>query len=163
MATTLKAAARPVTRRSGGFSPMRRQETITGYLFLLPNIIGFLVFSSVPVLATFTISLLDWDLIRTPQFVGLDNYIKLLTDDALFRKVLWNTAYYVLGTVPAGVVLSLLMALAMNANVRGIAVFRAIFFIPVISASGSEMTSYSFRSSSDTSFPLFRTHTAKWD
>ena len=114
---------------------MQRQEAMTGYLFLLPNIVGFLIFSSIPVLMTFSISLLDWDLIRTPRFVGLDNYIKLLTDDALFRKVLFNTAYFVIGTVPAGVILSLLLALAMNANVKGISFFRAVFFIPVISAS----------------------------
>ena len=61
-------------------------------MFLLPNILGFLLFSSIPVLATFSISLLDWDLIRAPQFVGLDNYIKLLPDDALFRKVLLASA-----------------------------------------------------------------------
>ena len=132
---TLEASARPATARRGGFSPLRRQETIAGYLFLLPNILGFLVFSSIPVVATFSISLLDWDLIRAPRFVGIDNYVKLLTDDAVFRKVLFNTAYYVIGTVPAGIVLSLLLALAMNANVRGIALFRVIFFIPVISAS----------------------------
>jgi multiple sugar transport system permease protein len=132
---TLEASARPAPARRGGLSPLRRQETIAGYLFLLPNILGFLVFSSIPVVATFSISLLDWDLIRAPRFVGLDNYVKLLTDDAVFRKVLFNTAYYVVGTVPAGIVLSLLLALAMNANVRGIAIFRVIFFIPVISAS----------------------------
>jgi multiple sugar transport system permease protein len=132
---TLEAEGRPVTARRGGFSPLRRQETIAGYLFLLPNILGFLVFSSIPVVATFSISLLDWDLIRAPRFVGIDNYVKLLTDDAVFRKVLFNTAYYVVGTVPAGIILSLLLALAMNANVRGIAIFRVIFFIPVISAS----------------------------
>ena len=135
MATRLEVGAQPTTARRGGFSPLRRQETIAGYLFLLPNILGFLVFSSVPVLATLSISLLDWDLIRAPRFVGIDNYVKLLTDDVLFRKVLWNTGYYVLGTVPAGVILSLLLALAMNANVKGIAIFRALFFIPVISAS----------------------------
>ena len=132
---TLEAEARPVTARRGGLSPLRRQETIAGYLFLLPNILGFLVFSSIPVVATFSISLLDWDLIRAPRFVGIDNYVKLLTDDAVFRKVLFNTGYYVVGTVPAGIILSLLLALAMNANVRGIAIFRVIFFIPVISAS----------------------------
>jgi multiple sugar transport system permease protein len=132
---TLEAGARPAAARRGGFSPLRRQETIAGYLFLLPNILGFLVFSSIPVVATFSISLLDWDLIRAPRFVGIDNYVKLLTDDVVFRKVLFNTAYYVVGTVPAGIILSLLLALAMNANVRGIALFRVIFFIPVISAS----------------------------
>jgi multiple sugar transport system permease protein len=135
MAQVATTAARPAAHRRGGFSPLRRQETVAGYLFLLPNILGFLVFSSVPVFATFTISLLDWDLIRAPRFVGIDNYVKLLTDDAMFRRVLWNTAYYVVGTVPAGVILSLLLALAMNTNVRGIAIYRAIFFIPVISAS----------------------------
>ncbi len=132
MATT---AARPAALGRGGSGSLRRQETVAGYLFLLPNIIGFLVFSSVPVLITFSISLLDWDLIRTPRFVGIDNYVKLLTDDRVFSKVLGNTAYYVIGTVPAGIVLSLLLALAMNANVRGIAFFRVVFFIPVISAS----------------------------
>jgi multiple sugar transport system permease protein len=135
MATTASTADRSVAAGRKGFSRMRREETITGYLFLLPNILGFLIFSSVPVIATFSISLLDWDLIRAPRFVGLDNYVKLLTADPLFYKVLRNTAVYVVGTVPAGVILSLLLALAMNANVRGIAIFRAIFFIPVISAS----------------------------
>ena len=107
-----------------------------GILFLLlPNIIGFLVFSSIPVLVTFSISLLDWDMIRRPTFVGIDNYVKLLSGDPVFLRVLANTAYYVAGTVPAGIILSLLLALAMNSNVRGISFFRAVFFIPVISAS----------------------------
>ena len=69
---TIVSRPTSATRR-GGFSPLRRQETIAGYLFLLPNILGFLVFSSIPVLATFTISMLDWDLIRAPRFVGFDN------------------------------------------------------------------------------------------
>src|SRR5436190_3337213 len=103
MATTAQREAQAAILGRKGASPLRRQETITGYLFLLPNILGFLIFSSVPVLVTLAISLLDWDLIRAPRFVGFDNYIKLLTDDALFRKVLFNTGYYVLGTVPAGV------------------------------------------------------------
>jgi multiple sugar transport system permease protein len=134
MATTAQRDAHAAVGRRG-ISPLKRQETIAGYLFLLPNIIGFLVFSSVPVVVTLVISLLDWDMIRAPKFVGLDNYVKLLTGDPTFTKVLVNTGYYVLGTVPAGVILSLLLAMAMNSNVRGISVYRAIFFIPVISAS----------------------------
>jgi multiple sugar transport system permease protein len=135
MATTARTHGRQVTVGRGSFGSLRRQETIAGYLFLLPNIIGFLIFSSIPVVATLSISLLDWDLIRAPRFVGIDNYVKLLTDDAVFRKVLVNTAYYVIGTVPAGIILSLLLAMAMNASVKGISFFRAAFFIPVISAS----------------------------
>lgn len=135
MATTAQTDARAAPRQRGGMSALRRQETIAGYLFLLPNILGFLIFSSIPVIVTLSISLLDWDMIRTPKFVGIDNYVKLLSDDPVFRRVLLNTAYYVAGTVPATVILSLLLALAMNANVRGISFFRAVFFIPVISAS----------------------------
>jgi len=135
MATTASTEARPTALARKGFGPLQRQESLTAYLFLLPNIIGFLVFSSIPVVVTFTISLLDWDLIRTPRFVGFDNYVRLLTADPLFGKILANTAYYVVGTVPAGVILSLLLALAMNSNVRGIWFFRALFFIPVITSS----------------------------
>ena len=135
MATTARTEGRQMGPGRGGFGSLRRQETIAGYLFLLPNILGFLIFSSIPVMVTLSISLLDWDLIRPPRFVGIDNYVKLLTADATFTRVLVNTAYYVVGTVPAGVILSLLLALAMNANVRGISFFRAAFFIPVISAS----------------------------
>lgn len=113
---------------------LRRGEAIAGYLFLLPNIIGFLVFSSLPVLATLVISTLHWDLIRPPTFVALQNYQQMLFSDATFWTVLRNTTYYVVGTVPVGIVLSLLLALALNAEIRGITVFRAIFFIPVISS-----------------------------
>lgn len=116
-------------------SRMRRSETIAGYLFLLPNIVGFLIFSSLPVLATLVISTLHWDLIRPPTFVGLANYQQMLFADPTFWTVLRNTTVYVAGTVPAGIVLSLLLALAMNAPIRGISIFRALFFIPVISSS----------------------------
>ena len=133
MASALNAERAGVQPRSR-FS-LRRQATVAGYLFLLPNIVGFLIFSSIPVLATLMISTLDWDMIRTPTFVGIGNYAVLLSQDGIFRQVLGNTAYYVIGTVPAGIALSLLLALAMNSKVRGITVFRAIFFIPVITSS----------------------------
>ena len=113
---------------------LKRGEAIAGYLLLLPNIVGFLVFSSLPVLATLLISTLHWDMIRTPTFVALQNYQQLLFDDPVFWQVLGNTVYYVVGTVPADIVLSLLLALALNAQIRGISIFRAIFFIPVISS-----------------------------
>ena len=120
---------------SGSRHSLRRGEAIAGYLFLLPNVVGFLIFSSLPVLATLIISTLHWDLIRPPTFVALQNYQQMLFSDATFWTVLGNTSYYVVGTVPAGIVLSLLLALAMNAQIRGITIFRVIFFIPVISSS----------------------------
>lgn len=126
-------------RRVAGESPRRGRiqwhETRAGYLFLLPNIIGFLLFSLVPVVATLAISTLNWDLIQAPEFVGVDNYVTLLTNDGIFQQVLGNTFYFVAGVVPASIVLSLLLALAMNNGLRGISIFRAIFFIPVITSS----------------------------
>jgi multiple sugar transport system permease protein len=110
-------------------------ETRAGYLFLLPNIIGFLLFSLLPVGATLVISTLNWDLIQEPKFVGLQNYVTLFRDDTIFHQVAGNTAYFVVGVVPASIVLSLLLALAMNTRLRGISLFRAIFFIPVITSS----------------------------
>ncbi|HLH73580.1 MAG TPA: sugar ABC transporter permease [Chloroflexota bacterium] len=131
---SVRENTRPIAT-SGRRQTLRRRETVAGYLFLLPNIVGFLIFSSLPVLATLAISTLHWDLIRAPTFVGLQNYRQMLFADPTFWTVLRNTTYYVVGTVPAGVILSLLLALAMNANIRGIAFFRALFFIPVISSS----------------------------
>lgn len=133
MSSVLNTARVETKSRSG--LGLRRQATIAGYMFLLPNIIGFLVFSSIPVLATLVISTLDWDMIRTPTFVGFGNFAALLTEDAVFRQVLRNTAYFVIGTVPAGICLSLLLAVAMNSKIRGITFFRAVFFIPVITSS----------------------------
>lgn len=104
-------------------------------MFLAPNIIGFLLFSLLPVGATLVISLLNWDLIRDPEFVGFQNYTTLLTKDPIFREVLFNTAYFVIGVVPASIIISLMLALVMNNGLKGISLFRAIFFIPVITSS----------------------------
>jgi multiple sugar transport system permease protein len=117
------------------FVESARRSALAGYLFILPNVVGFLVFSAVPVLGALAISTLDWDMLGAPRFVGLGNYAELLGRDALFRQVLGNTAYYVLGTVPTGLVLGLALALAMNARVPGIAFLRAVFFMPVIASS----------------------------
>lgn len=123
------STGRSIHRRSAAW-----REAVAGYLFLLPNIVGFLVFSSLPVLATLAISTLHWDMIRPPTFVVFDNYRQLLLTDKTFWRVLANTVYYVLGTVPTSIVLSLLLAMALNTTIRGVKVFRAIFFLPVISS-----------------------------
>ena len=85
-------------------------------------------------LAAFGLSFTKGDYISTPKWIGLDNYAALL-DDKLFWQGLRNTLYYVAGVVPAGMALSLLLALAMNQKLRGIVFFRTIFFLPTISSS----------------------------
>jgi len=120
----------PVPKR---FS-LGRRETVAGYLFLLPNMIGFLIFTAFAVVASAAISLTSWDLLSDPEFVGLQNYIELLTDDPLFRTVLWNTFYFTVVSVPASTILALGLALMFNTGLRAIPLFRAMYFLPVITA-----------------------------
>lgn len=109
-------------------------EAIAGYLFLLPNMIGFLLFTVLAVVASAVISLTNWDLLSPPQFVGLANYQQLLLNDPLFHKVLFNTFYFTIVSVPLAIVIALLLALALNEGIRGIALFRAAYFLPVITS-----------------------------
>ncbi len=128
-----------VTETRGGARPglalkPRTREAIAGYLFLLPNLVGFLIFTALAVVASAAISLTDWDLLSQAKFVGLKNYQTLLTNDPLFRKVLLNTFYFTFVSVPLTVVISLGLALALNQGIRGLALYRAAYFMPVITA-----------------------------
>lgn len=124
-------------RRKSEYSWMARllnNENVVGYLFVAPLIFGLLIFTYGPVLAAFGLSFTKGDYISTPRWIGLDNYIRLLNED-LFWKSVRNTLYYVVGVVPAGMILSLLLALAMNQKLRGIVAFRTVFFLPTITSS----------------------------
>lgn len=112
----------------------RWQKRYEGYFFLAPNISGFLAFTALPVVAAFALSFFRWDLLTPPQYVGLQQYKELLFSDPQFRRVVFNTFYFTFGTVPARVVLSLLLALALNQALRGITAYRVIYFMPVVSS-----------------------------
>jgi len=113
---------------------LARREAIAGYLFLLPNMLGFLIFTALAVVASAVISLTTWDLLSSPEFVGLDNYVTLLTNDPLFRTVVLNTLYFTAVSVPASTILALLLALVFNTGLRMIPLFRTAYFLPVITA-----------------------------
>jgi multiple sugar transport system permease protein len=102
-------------------------------IFLLPNFLGFLIFILLPVLASFGLSFTKWDLLGEINFVGLANYQNLISDST-FWKVLWNTIYYTLGTVPLGIIISLMLAIILNKKIKGVKIFRAVYFLPVISS-----------------------------
>jgi len=106
----------------------------TSYLFILPNLIGVLVFLAFPVLFAFYMSFTEWDVLTSPKFIGIANYTKLFTDDNLFWTSLWNSTYYVLLTVPASILAGLGLAVAMNQAIRGIAFFRAALYVPVLAS-----------------------------
>ncbi len=108
-------------------------EGITAYLLLLPTLVGLALFQVGAVVASFGISFTKFTVVRPPVLVGLANYERLVTDDR-FWKVLWNTTYFTLGNVPLGIALALVLAIAMNQKIKGIAVFRTVYFLPVVSS-----------------------------
>lgn len=114
-------------------SSLKRKEHIVGYLFILPNMVGIIIFVLVPVIIGLVLSFTKWDLLSPPIWTGIGNYRELLYDP-LFWTSLKNTAYYVILTVPAFLTVPLLLALLVNKTLKGIEIFRAIYFIPVVTA-----------------------------
>jgi len=102
-------------------------------LFLAPTLIGLILLSAGPIIATLGISLTKWDLLTPPQFTGLDNYTQLLSDDR-FMKALRNTFFYTVVSVPLGLVIALGLSMALNTKVRGIAFIRTAYFLPVVTS-----------------------------
>lgn len=112
------------------FSPRHRQERWF-YLLIAPWLIGFIFFQGGPLAAALLLSFTDWQWPQPPTLAGLTHF-QTMTADPLFLKTLFNSAYYALGTVPLGIVVGLALALLVNRRLRGIVIFRAIFFLPVI-------------------------------
>ncbi|TDU87182.1 carbohydrate ABC transporter membrane protein 1 (CUT1 family) [Kribbella voronezhensis] len=113
-------------------SMLRRREALWFYLFASPWIIGFVVFLLGPMIASVYISLTDWDSFTAPKWVGLDNYVRLLTDDPIFWKALWNTFYYAAVSVPLGLVIGLWLANLLNKGVRLRKLFRTLIYLPTL-------------------------------
>jgi len=107
------------------------REHIDGYIFILPWLIGFVVFVAGPMVASFVISFMRWEIVTPPAWVGVAQYTKLFQDDR-FYLTLYNTAYYVFIGVPLHLLLALLAAMAMNLHLRGIRFYRTVYFIPSI-------------------------------
>lgn len=96
-------------------------------------LLGLVFLSAAPILATLAVSLTNWDLLRAPQFVGLDNYLGLL-DNERFHRALRNTVFYVVVSVPLGMTIALGLALALNHAIRGIAWIRTMYFLPLVTS-----------------------------
>lgn len=103
-----------------------------GFMFVLPFLLGILFFKLFPFVASFALSLSQYDLIDPPQWVGLDNYRDLATNDPLFTQSLGVTLTFVFLAVPLRVGFALLVAHVLNHKMRGINFFRAAFYIPSI-------------------------------
>ncbi len=112
---------------------MSRKEAILGLAYISPWLIGFVVFTAGPVIASAYLSLTDYAILAPPKFVGLANYTHALSgQDGIFWKAVYNTAYFAVIFVPMSIVGSLATALLLNIKIRGQSVFRTMFFVPSI-------------------------------
>jgi len=110
----------------------REKNNLVGYLFISPWLIGFFVFTAWPFLQSIYLSFTRYNIVTPPKWVGGANYTMLLTQDELFWKSAWVTLRYAAISVPIAIVIGVVLALLLNANVKGIAAFRTIFFLPSI-------------------------------
>lgn len=111
--------------------PRGRRETLAGVAFVSPWIVGFLALLAGPMVASILLSFTRYSVLRPPRWVGLDNYRELLLADPLVWKSLGNTAFMMLG-VPAGMAVGLAIAILLNRAVRGVAVYRTIYYLPAV-------------------------------
>jgi multiple sugar transport system permease protein len=109
---------------------LERQEARTGLLFASPFIFGMVVFTAFPFLASLYLSFTNYDMVNAPKFIGLKNYIILFTNDSIFFTSLWNTLFHVLVATPVGIIVGVALALLLNKKVKGISVYRTIYYIP---------------------------------
>ena len=114
-------------------SRLQRRWNFWEYLFILPNFLGFLLFMLVPIIMALVFSFTNYDVISQMDFVGINNYVGLFTDDQFITSLL-NTLWFAVLTVPTGVILALLLAVLFNRQIRGISIFRTFVFIPVITS-----------------------------
>ncbi|MBS4219084.1 sugar ABC transporter permease [Bacillus sp. FJAT-49711] len=106
---------------------------IYGYLFIAPTMLGVLILNLWPVFQSFYYSFNEVKGFKSPKFVGLDNYSRLIHDTEIYRALL-NTLLYCVLTVPLGVIISLVVAVFLNTKIKGKGIFRSIYFLPVVSA-----------------------------
>jgi len=113
--------------------PKIKSQTVWGYIFIGPAILGFLAFFLIPILFSLYISFTRWDMIASPQFVGVQNFKDMFTlSHTLVPQSLRVTLYYTLLTVPSITIISLFLSLLLNTKIKGISVFRTMYYIPSI-------------------------------
>jgi len=110
-------------------SPMEKKEAAAGYLFLLPNFIGFMIFTSIPVIIGLAVSFTEYSGFGLPEFTGIANYARMFRDSQ-FKAALANNLLYSLTSVPLTIFVALLLAVILNKGLPGSDVFKTLYFFP---------------------------------
>jgi len=120
-------------REHGPMGKLGREEAVAGYLFASPWLIGFLVFTIGPIIASVIFSFCDYDVLHAARWVGLHNYHDLLTDDWQYMsKALYNVGFLALFGLPLGLITGLAIAMLLNTKVGGMTWYRTIYYLPSI-------------------------------
>lgn len=115
---------------NGALRGLRYEERKLGYMFASPWLVGLIIFGAFPILFSLYLSFTNYDMIGTPQLIGLTNYRILLTNDSLYFKALFNTLYHVAISVPLGIIAGVSLALLLNSKIKGMGIYRTIYYLP---------------------------------
>jgi multiple sugar transport system permease protein len=128
----LTKEARPSRRRR--VSPLQKKETLAAFLFLSPWIVGFLIFTLGPMIASFYLSLTQYNVIKPPIYIGLENYKEMLIDPKIPQS-LYNSFFYTVLYVPLSTIFALILAVLLKGLKKGAGFFRTAFYLPSITPS----------------------------
>lgn len=121
-----------IPRAKRKLRPRFWQDTVRGYLFIMPVVLGLIIWTFGPMLASAYYSLTNYKITGTPEFIGLKNYIDLFTTDRLFAQSMSVTLRFAILYMVIGQIVSLLIALLLSQRVRGINLFRTFFYLPIV-------------------------------
>ena len=129
---------RPDRGRAATASPARTnpftRSKFTFYVFISPWLIGFLIFTFGPFIASFWLSFQKYDVLSPPSFLGLGNFRKMFFEDPLYPRALWNTFYYTVVSVPLKQIIALTLAVLLNQDLKGIYLYRTAFYLPAVTS-----------------------------
>ncbi|MBQ7064828.1 MAG: sugar ABC transporter permease [Firmicutes bacterium] len=118
------------TSRQGLWSRIVNNDNICGYIFIAPFIIGFLVFTIIPMGASLFLSFTKYDILGAPQWIGLQNFKTMFTQDPKFWKSFWVTVKYVFIAIPLRLLFALMIALVLSKDTKGTSFYRASYYLP---------------------------------
>ena len=125
-------STKTISRERSSFNAWLQKESTAGLVFSLPFIIGFLMFMAIPMGLSLYYSFCKYDIQNPPQWIGIDNYVRIFTNDKVFSKALGVTCYFALVGTPLKVIFALIVALILNHKSRAIGLYRAVYYLPSI-------------------------------
>lgn len=129
---TATAQTAPIPSKSKKMKPLARKEAISAYLLISPWLVGFVVFTLGPMMASLVLSLTNYSVGKPIHFIGLSNYVNMLFNDYRFWHSLKVTLTYAIFAIPLGLIFGLFLALLLNSKVPGIAAWRTIYYTPSV-------------------------------